>query len=239
MITNLINSFLIGALFIDLLERRFPNQFKELLIYISYNSIYYFSKLQILLMKFKNKFNIFIESNPTLFKVKQNLSMFISKPETQKVIRYFVKNGELSNLSHTSVAEPDFILLSWLNNDTKCLNHKITYNKDDLSISDNSNIKFFLIEIKIGDTNCIKIDLKTDKFNYYLVGNKFTKDFFIFYLKHYLQFNYEIKDNDKISLKIIDHDVNTINLDFTDKNESIILDKNSYNLSITNHNKEQ
>ena len=238
MITNLLNSFLIGALFLDVLERRFPNEFKEFVICISYNSIYYFSKLQILFMKSKNNLNIFIESNPTLFKVKQNLNMFISKPETHKVTRYYVKNSKLCNLSDMNDVEPDFMVLSWLNNDTTCLNHKITYNKHDLSISENSNIKFLLIEIKIGDTNCIKIDLKTEKFNYYLVGNKFTKDFFIFYLKHYLQFNYEIKDNDKISVKIIDHDVNTINLDFTDKNESIVLDKNSYNLSITNDNKQ-
>jgi hypothetical protein len=61
----------------------------------------------------------------------------------------------------------------------------------------------------------------------------------MFYLKHYLKLNYEIKDTDKITLKIIDHDVNTINLDFTDKNEAILLEKNSYNLTIINHNKEE
>lgn len=239
MISQLINSILISVLFLDVLERRFPTQFKETLMSISYNSIYYFSKLQILVMKSKKNLNTFIESNPTLFKIKQNLDMFISKPETHKVIRYFVKNSKLYNLSDINGNEPDFMILSWLDNNTKCINKKITYNKDEFSISENSNIKFLLIEIKIGDTNCIKIELKTDEFNYYLVGNKFTKDFFIFYLKHYLQFNNEIKETDKISLKIIDHDVNSINLDFTDKNESIILDKNSYNLSITNHNKEQ
>lgn len=237
MISDLINSILIGLLFLDVLERRFPTHFKDFLISVSYNSIYYFSKLQILIMKSKNTLNIFIESNPTLFKIKENLNTFISKPETHKVIRYYVKDSKLYNLSDINGNEPDFMILSWLTNNTKCANKKITYNKDDFSISENSNIKFLLIEIKIGDTNCIKIDLKTDEFNYYLVGNKFTKDFFIFYLKHYLHFNNEIKDTDKISVKIIDHDVNNINLDFTDENESIVLDKNSYNLSITNHNK--
>jgi len=223
-------------LFADVLERRFPAQFQQFIITISYNSIYYFSKLQILIMKSKNSLNTFIENNPTLFELKQKLDMFISKQERQQIIRYYVKNSKLCN---TPNAEPDFMILSWLSDNTKCVNNKITYNKDDFSISENSNIKFLLIEIKIGDTNCIKIDLKTDDFNYYLVGNNFTKDFFIFYLKHYLQFKHEIKDTDKISLKIIDNDVNTINIDFTDKNETILLDKNSYNLSIINHNKQE
>jgi len=235
MITDLINSLCILILFADVLERRFPTQFQEFVIAISYNSIYYFSKLQILFMKSKNKINTFIEHNPTLFELKQNLNIFISKQERQQLTRYFVKNRELYN---TNISDPDFVILSWLSDDNKCVNNKITCDKNDFSISENSNIKFLLIEIKIGYTNCIKIDLKTHEFNYYLVGNKFTKDFFIFYLKHYLQFKDEVKDTDKISLKIIDHEVNTINIDFTDKNESIVLDKNSYNLSITNDNKQ-
>ena len=92
------------------------------------------------------------------------------------------------------------------------------------------------MEFKIGDNEPYKVDLKTDKFNYYLVGNKFTKQFFIFYLKNYLEIK-EIKD-DKVNLKIIDHDINTFEIDFTDKNESIVLEKNGYQLSIINHNEE-
>ena len=46
------------------------------------------------------------------------------------------------------------------------------------------------------------------------------------------------KSEDKFSLKIIDHDVNTITVDFTDKNESLTLEKNGYKLSITNYSDE-
>lgn len=242
MISQVINLIFISILFADMLERRFPTQFKQFIINVSYNSIYYFSKLQILITKSKNNLNTFIESNPTLFKIKQNLELLFQK-ETQQVRRYYVKNGELYKLIDINKNDldlkPDFIILSCLSDDKKCVNNKIIYNNnyDDI-ICENSNIKFLLIEIKIGGDICRKIDLKTDEFNYYLVGNKFTKDFFIFYLKHYLQFNDEIKDTDKITVKIIDHDVNTINLDFTDKNEAILLGKTSYNLSIINHNKE-
>ena len=82
--------------------------------------------------------------------------------------------------------------------------------------------------------------MKTDEFNFYLVGNSFTKQFFIYYLKQIVKSTEEIKDDDKINLKFIDHDVNTIDLDFTDKNENIILEKTGYklsNLNISDDNK--
>jgi hypothetical protein len=73
--------------------------------------------------------------------------------------------------------------------------------------------------------------LKTEEFNFYMIGNRFTKQFFIYYLTQILKISEEIKDDDKFSLKIIDHDVNTIELDFTEKNENIILEKTGYKLS--------
>jgi hypothetical protein len=237
MVTDLINLVFIGILFADMLERRYPDRFQQFIINISYNLIYYFSKLQILLMKYNKNLNTFIESNPSLFEIKQKLDFIFSKQGT-RVMRYFVKNTQLYDIQKD---EHEFIILSWLRDNKKCVDNKIIYKNDnyDESMCEYSDIKFLLVEIKIGDDISRKIDLKTDEFNYYLVGNKFTKDFFMFYLNYYLQLKYEIKETDKITLKIIDHDVNTINLDFTDKNEAILLGKNSYNLSIINHNKEE
>jgi hypothetical protein len=76
-----------------------------------------------------------------------------------------------------------------------------------------SDIKFMLIEFKIGET-VYKIDLKTDKFNYYLLGNKFTKDFFIFYIETHLNKKHDTSNNN-CSLKIIDHNVNQLEIEFT------------------------
>jgi hypothetical protein len=241
MISHLLKLFLIGSLFIDMLERRFPTQFQSFIYNISYSSIYYFGKLQIFFGQVKRNIDTFIENNPSLLKIKQEFDSLLSKPETEQVTRrYVVKNHKLYDLTDTNGANPDFIILSRLNNDKKCANKKIIYNKsDDMLMIDNSDIKFLLIEFKIGDNRIYKIDLKTSEFNYYIVGNKFTKDFFIFYLNHYLQFSSDIKETDKCSLKLIDHDVNTINLDFTDKNESILLEKNGYKLSMTNHTEQK
>jgi hypothetical protein len=230
MISHLLNFFFIGVLFFEMLERRFPTQFQNIIMSVSYNSIYYFSKLQIFFGQSKRNLDIFIENNPTLLKIKEKLLSIISKVESEQVTkRYVVKNHKLYELTDTNGSNPDFIILSWVSHDKKCANKKIIYNKtDDILMIDNSDIKFLMIEFKIGDNQTYKIDLKTEQYNYYIVGNKFTKDFFIFYIKHYLDFNTNIKDTDKCSLKLIDHDVNTINLDFTDKNESILLEKNEY-----------
>jgi len=243
MISHLLNSFFIGAIFLDMLERRFPTNFQNFIIGLSYNSIYYFSKLQIFFGQIKRHLDIIIENNPTLLKIKQKLEALILKPSCQKVRRYFVKNSKLYNLSDKDIAEPDFIILSSLSSDKKCMNKKIIYNKnddinnDDINNDDNSDINFLLIEFKVGDNQTHKIDLKTEDYNYYIIGNKFTKDFFIFYINEYLKFDIDIKDTHKCSLKLIDHNVNKIELDFTDKNESVLLEKNGYKLLITNDNK--
>jgi hypothetical protein len=229
-----------------MLERRFPTKFQNFIIGLSYNSIYYFSKLQIFFGKIKRNVDIFIESNPDLLKIKESLETVFSKPTSQQVIRYFVKNSKLYNLSDKNIAEPDFIILSCLSSDKKCMNKKIIYNTDanmnnidDILIDERCDINFLLIEFKVGDNQRHKIDLKTEHYNYYIVGNKFTKEFFIFYLNEYLKFDTDIKDTDKCSLRLIDHDVNNIKLDFTDKNESILLEKNGYKLLITNDNEEK
>ena len=94
----------------------------------------------------------------------------------------------------------------------------------------------FLVEIKVKPINNYKIYLKTDRYNFYAVGNVLTKQFFIFYLKQFLKLNDLIydNDNDKMSIKIIDQNVNIIAFDFTDKNENIMLEKNGYKLSNCN-----
>ena len=115
------------------------------------------------------------------------------------------------------------------------INKKLVYEEEtvkDISFdSETTDIKFMLIELQIGEKEVYKIDLKSDKFNYYLAGNKFNRQFFIYYLRQYLNINKEINTSDKINLKILDNNVNTIQLDLTDKNASLELEKNNYKLN--------
>ena len=145
------------------------------------------------------------------------------------------------------IVKEDFIIYSDYDSKNVCTNKKIIVKDSTTSnCSDNdfiyevSDIKFFLVELKFGEKNSHKIELKTDEFNFYVVGNSFNKQFFIYYLKQILKISEEIKDDDKFNLKILDHNVNTVELDFTDQNESILLEKTGYkllNLNISDDNK--
>lgn len=208
----------------------FTNQVTNLFVNASYNCIYYFSKFQIFYMNAKNNLNLFIEINPVLSKIRDEINNIIFKKNESRFVIQYVNNGTTYD---KPIEEFDFIINSLLIKDT--IMRRLFYKKYEIDNSFlESNIKFILIEFKIGE-NTYKIDLTLDHFNYYLVGNKFTKEFFIFYIKNHLHIHSKINNNDDCNIKIIDHDVNSIQVDFTEKNESIILDKTCYRIDITNH----
>jgi len=227
MIKELLNSILTCVLIADVIERRFPSGFQSFVVEISYNCIYLFSKLQIFISNSTEKLNNMIDNNNTLLKIKNGIKNLL-KPGIP-IAHEFIKDGKQIDLFNENEVDYDFSIVSWVDETNNYVNKKLVYDKEQsiLSLSSKCDIKFILIEIKIGNANPYKIDLKTDKFNYYLVENKFNKQFFIFYLQNYLEIK-EIKYHEKINLKIIDQDVNTFEMEFTDKNESFVLEKNGY-----------
>lgn len=217
-------------LFADVLERRFPNEFKRIMIEITINCIYAFSKLQIYLSQTNNSINRIIDSNPTLTKLKNDVKIFLKQDNSVK--EEYIKNGK--PIIRTICDDYDFRIFSCYS-ESGLINKKLVYEEEtvkDINFdSETTDIKFMLIELQIGEKEVHKIDLKSDKFNYYLAGNKFNRQFFIYYLRQYLNINKEINTSDKINLKILDHNVNTIQLDLTDKNASLELEKNNYKLN--------
>ena len=233
MLTTLLRTGILAILLNDYLKRIYPEKYQELIVSISYNLIYLYSKAQILYMNLIRVVNKKIEENPNLLKLRNDLDLLLKPKSGIITMLDYIKNG--NSVDITSDTECDFMVYSWLDNTKNCVNKKLVYDlKEPLSFSEASDIKFLLIELKVGENNSHKIDLKTDEFNFYMVGNSFAKQFFIYYLKQIVKSSEEIKDDDKINLKFIDHDVNTIDLDFTDKNENIILEKTGYKLSNLN-----
>lgn len=224
-------NFIFGVILLnDYFERRHPNQYNiyreftmDLFVNTSYNCIYYFSKFQIFTFQIKNKLNSFVEASPTLSLYIEKIISFFNNKNIGNNIQY-VKHGKAYN---SRIENFDFIINSSVNKDV-ILNRLFYVNDEIDNIFQETDIKFMLVEFKIGE-NIYKIDLNSETFNYYLVDNKFTKQFFIFYIKNHLDKTHDINNNDKCSLKIIDHHVNKIEFDFTDKNESIILKKSGYN----------
>ena len=239
MLTTLLRTGILAILLNDYLKRNYPDKYQELIVSVSYNLIYLYSKAQILYMNLITVVNKKIEENPNLLKLRNDLDLLLKPKSGIITMLDYIKNGNSVNI--TSDTECDFMIYSWLDNTKNCVNKKLVYDlKEPLSFTEVSDVKFLLIELKVGENNSHKIDLKTNEFNFYMVGNSFAKQFFIYYLKQIVKTTEEIKDDDKINLKFIDHDVNTIDLDFTDKNENIILEKTGYklsNLNISDDNK--
>lgn len=216
--------FSLGILINDFFDRHYPDEYKifathmkNLFVNISYNSIYYCSKCQIFFMNIRNGLGLFIEENPLLSKIKNGINkLHIYSKKCNNNVEYYSDYG--------------FCVYNY--NDNNIINKQLFYENSDHKINEKSDIKFMLIEFKNGD-NTYKIDLKTDKFNYYLVGNKFTKNFFIFYIKTHINKNSEFSDDNNYTLKFIDHDVNMVGIDFTDNDESILLEKNGYKITDT------
>lgn len=238
MLTTLLRTGILAILLNDYLKRNYPDKYQELIVSISYNLIYLYSKAQILYMNLIRVVNKKIEENPNLLKLRNDLDLLLKPKFGIITMLDYIKNG---NSVDKGDNECDFMIYSWLDDTKSCVNKKLVYDlKEPLSFSEASDIKFLLIELKVGENNSHKIDLKTNEFNFYMVGNSFAKQFFIYYLKQIVKSTEEIKDDDKINIKFIDHDVNTIEIDFTDKNESILLEKTGYkllNLNISDDNK--
>ena len=237
MISFYLNKFLIGMLFIDMIERRFPDELKNFMVSLSYNVIYIYSKAQILFMKYNKKINEIIESNPSLLKIKNDFNLLIQSTKYRVNKLEFIKNG---NLIENKSIDYDFAIYSDLKINTICENKKIFQNNQQLTEDyEISNIQFMLIELLVGEKKTFKITLKNEKYNFYVVGNILSKDFFTYYLKNIYADKFDLKEEsikeDKITIKIIDHDVNKIEFDLTDKNEHIIIEKTSYKLNIVNH----
>lgn len=224
MISYLLNSFIIGALLADMLERRFPEQFHNFIISLSYNCIYYYGKLQIFFIKY-------IATNPLYLKVIDSIEAKTKNTSTNNELEFlFIKDNHHYTVP---IDLPDLIIKT--DTSKKPASKRITYNGSYKDISfEESDIKFILVEFVVGE-KIYKIDLKTDEYNYYMIGNEFTKKFFIYYINEHLLSKYEQHDldvNEKYSLKIIDNNVIRHILDFTDKNESLELDKDCYKWNI-------
>jgi hypothetical protein len=229
-ITNFFRTFLLSFLLCDYLERKYPKKYEDFFITVSYNLIYVYSKAQIFYMNIVKTVNKKIEETPKLLKLKNDLDLLLNQKNGTVIMIECIKNGILSD--NLSMIECDFALYSRLDDSNKCLNKKIVYDLDEsIDVYEVSTIKFLLVELKNG-SDVYKIELKNDVYNFYIVGNRFTKQFFQYYLTEILKITESV---DNFSLHIIDHEVNTVDLDFSDENAYILLEKTDYKLSILNN----
>lgn len=90
-----------------------------------------------------------------------------------------------------------------------------------------SDMKFILVELIVKEKK-YKIDLLTKTQNFYIIDNILDKNFFLYYLKNIHKDKIDLIENE-FKVKIIDHNVNVVEINFQDKN-SIILGEKDYKI---------
>ncbi len=192
-----------------------PDYLLNLIYSLSYNSIYYYSKLQLGFMKTKNNVIKYVKSISFL----NNLLTFTK--ENNSIYTYTIINDHLSICSKYDRE--------------KNMYHKIIINfipdneeKKNIESSniEEANYKFIMTEITI-DNKKFVIQFTTDKYNYLIVTNGLDSEFIKYFLKtHYSEMirNLEIE---KYTIKIIDHNVNIVEFD---NSKMLYIEKDDYNI---------
>lgn len=200
--------------------------YKLFIMKSSYIFINLFSKFQIYFFKINKQLNKIIEQYPLLLNFKNNiLSKFKTIVNDVELIKDGIPYKEIIN-------DYDFVIYSDNENgNSEVINKILVNNKSNICNKyELSNIKFMLLQLNVGDKLSFVIDLKNNNYNFYIVGNSFNLKFFEYYVKSIMKDNFIFKDDDKITLNILDQNVNNIDIELKPKNQSILLEKTNYQI---------
>jgi hypothetical protein len=250
----------LGFLLNEYIKRHYPDDYENFVVTASYKFFYFYSQAEIFI---KQTTKYITEKYPTLILVIDDLKKFVRRNQknhsdiefikNSRVVKIVIKNQYLS-LADFSNIDYDFLIYkdrSTLPNNIKIIRN-LPNNKEDLkSLLENretyeyekSNIKFILAEI-IHQGKTYKLDLSTNKMNFYVKDNIFNYSFFLYYLRYYHEecdlFN--SMDNTgvppvEITLKLIDQNVNNFYMDLNNDTDYLVIQKDDYTIETTNNKK--
>ena len=200
----------------DYLKNNCSAQYNSLITNGGFYLIQLYSKIQIL----GNKLAV---SNPTIVHLTNQLfynsHSSIYEPDVEFVrdghVNFLVTKEELlkEGITYCNEVDYDFIIYSNYDESAKIV-HKIIFTKIPCETDFHyltADIRFVLSEVEINDKT-IKIDFKTDNYNYYIVNNVINHKFLEYFLKKYYQreimdFHEFEKPFQDMKLKILDHNV--------------------------------
>jgi hypothetical protein len=222
-LASILKSAFYAFLLHDHLKTKHTDKYNELLILATYKLIYLYSKCQIFLTKTNTHVQKLLAKDfPQIHDAVQNLVHH--KIYHENTVEYILdgKQKQINNLSSTFEPPPetyDFIIVSEFVHDDghKYVNKRIIKTLENWDSSfEESSIQFVLVEVLFNDAS-IKIDLKTDKYNFYLVNNVLDEKFIKYLLHTYYSKELkekEIKDKEfnleEISISILDQNVNKV-----------------------------
>ena len=193
----------------------YPNTYYSIAFTMTYNTIYLFSKAQIL---FKTTIL------PLLQKNTNSRSSEIIEPTN---LIEFIQDG---NIIHRCLKENlypqtyDFVIEN--RNNDRIIIQQIGSEMctEDYKVS---KVKFILVEIIISEDVIFSVSFTTDQYNYAIANNRITSNFIKYFVqKHYLY----IPDSNlillgKYSMKIIDDNINIVTLT---NNDTLVFLEDSY-----------
>ena len=197
---------------------------------VGYNIIYFYSVCQIKYNQTYNNILFYLETfnenkliNDIKIQTIQTTELFDLNTNKNKI--FTEKEQQIFNQIVSSIQSPNNILII-----SELLNKKII-NKNTWNFDFNfdvSKITFIALYLNYNDIR-YNIILKTEAFNYYLVGNIIDKRFVQYYINNILKlpFYYKEEAMDSYQLELMDHEVNMISLNAC---QSIVIEKNKYNI---------
>jgi len=242
-----------GVMFLinNYIKTNYPDKYEKYVFITIYNTIHIYSYFQIKFMQLNNKFTHFyktIKSHPMFVELSNscNTELFnMFNIENQEPSDFeIILNGRITQMLNIKEVFDDqkqligidfekifdFIIYNHYNPFTKTSNKIILTNIIDVIyfaqkyfVYDKSDVNFLLSEICIED-KIIKIEFKTDSFNYYMVGNIFNDKFIRYFLKTHYSKEIMNLNIDNYKLKIVDHNVESFSIDNFD---SIKINKNT------------
>lgn len=252
-IKNIFKASVLGF-FVDLyLKKHHSDEYELFKIDAAYNAIYFYSKFQIYYLKtakivkyLADRYNDDNDSNDSNDNNDSNdsndnqeeciniiqfyngdLHMKIYEKETERHFLNDSKNGVIGALYLFSVLGKNITNMVISRSQTFPTDYEV------------SNVNFILVELHIGERK-LKIDLKNEEINYYIVSNILDKFFFLYYLfdhlDHYqendkeLIFDELVTQIDNAHIVIIDGNVNKVEVDFN-RNGFVTLLKDDYTIS--------
>ena len=208
---------------------------------IGYNSIYYYSKCQIIFNNCKSVIVTPVINCLKRFKFTNDI-LFVEIP----IIQFYnngnekykrVYNGVVDKAITEILLETDLVILSDKNNETDCMNkiHFTVYPEKIEYIV--SNIKFISLVLEY-NTKLYTIDLKTENYNHYIINNILNVSFFKYYLINILseKMDKEEETDFNYKLTLIDHNVDIFELT---SNQYLVIKENGYEIEEEQKEEEQ
>jgi len=202
-----------------LLDKFYPAQYRYFLLVTTTGIIYYYSYAEMRLRNYIDEYprvkNI-VDSIDEIFKKKRYEIEFI---KFLQVSHFTTKNELLSSLNNEYRLPFDFMIYSFSSKDEKVANRCLYYTLDDvenkLTNCEKCNYTFFSVEVVVqlenGPIKSYILPLKTERENYYMVGNKINKVFicYLLYQKYGVEYDSE---NIVYSLNLLDNHIKIVTL---------------------------